>query len=398
MPLNELRKSSENYLLAHDPFLGDVKKSTSVEPHSGQDSQGIGGVSLTARYLIYKHLLSLVNVQDFPQIEPTNFEKCYPKSLTQHCHKIGEGLYGEVFLYRRPIGGTTVMKVIPIGGTQTVNGENQKKWKEVLSEIIIATELSNLKYSRTDNQTSGFVEVTNIQCVQGKYPEALLNLWDLYKETKGSINESPEIFEDDQLYLVLETNYAGCPVASFPFIHAAQAFSMFLQIAFALAIAEDELQFEHRDLHLGNILLTQVSTNEKITYRFRGKEIKICSYGVKVTMIDFTMSRITLDNVNIFVDLSNDCGVFNGSGDYQYEIYKLMQQKNGNEWSHFEPYSNVLWLSYILDKTVTTLRYEDTNCKLHRKYMNKLKELNLEMLGHDSARDFVCNLFGNKIF
>lgn len=57
----------------------------------------------------------------------------------QHCHKIGEGVYGEVFLKRNVNGGTSVMKVIPIEGTLIVNGDRQKKFEEILSEIIIAT-------------------------------------------------------------------------------------------------------------------------------------------------------------------------------------------------------------------------------------------------------------------
>lgn len=69
-----------------------------------------------------------------------------------------------------------------------------------------------------------------------------------------------------------------------------------------------------------------------------------------------------------------------------------------NEWGHYEPYSNILWLSYMLDKTITSLHYENSCCKLHKKYLNKLKELNLEMLGYDTTKEFVLNLFGNKFF
>lgn len=60
-------------------------------------------------------------------------------SLLQNCHKIGEGVYGEVFLLKNPSGGTSVIKIIPIEGNLMVNGERQKKFDEILSEIIIAT-------------------------------------------------------------------------------------------------------------------------------------------------------------------------------------------------------------------------------------------------------------------
>lgn len=66
----------------------------------------------------------------------SNFK--YIFSILQHCHKIGEGVYGEVFLFKNPNGGTSVIKIIPIEGDQMVNGERQKTFEEVLSEIIIA--------------------------------------------------------------------------------------------------------------------------------------------------------------------------------------------------------------------------------------------------------------------
>lgn len=53
------------------------------------------------------------------------------------CRKIGEGVYGEVFLYEKNRQ-KSVLKIIPIEGVQLVNGEPQKKFNEILSEIVIA--------------------------------------------------------------------------------------------------------------------------------------------------------------------------------------------------------------------------------------------------------------------
>lgn len=45
-------------------------------------------------------------------------------------------------------------------------------------------ELSNLR-KNSKNQTEGFCEVQKIRCVQGKYPEILLKLWNDFDEQKG---------------------------------------------------------------------------------------------------------------------------------------------------------------------------------------------------------------------
>lgn len=58
-------------------------------------------------------------------------------SALKKCKKIGEGVYGEVFALNqktRP----TVLKIMPIEGDKWVNGEKQKTYEEILSELVIA--------------------------------------------------------------------------------------------------------------------------------------------------------------------------------------------------------------------------------------------------------------------
>ncbi|XP_076253091.1 haspin [Rhynchophorus ferrugineus] len=334
-------------------------------------------------------------LRKWQEAKSTPFQICYTKGILQNCHKIGEGLYGEVFLHKNGNGGTSVAKIIPFEGSQIVNGEKQKKFEDILSEAIIATQLSNLRYNKNNN-TDLFIEVQNLRYVHGCYPEELMELWKLYEETRGSENDFPGIFTDEQQYIILETSYGGCDLESFLFDDASQAISMFIQVSCAIAVAEAELLFEHRDLHWGNILLTRVPEQEEIIFILNGQEIRVKSCGVKATIIDFTFSRITVNQLNICNDLGKDRDIFNGSGDYQFEIYRLMQKKNGNEWFHFDPYSNILWLSYVLDKTLSSVRYTNSCTKLHKKSMAKLRELNLDILAYDSTREFVLYLFDNN--
>jgi hypothetical protein len=61
---------------------------------------------------------------------------CYCFSYWLTCRKIGEGVYGEVFLSEGQE--KSVLKIIPFGGQVLVNGEPQKKFEEILSEVVIA--------------------------------------------------------------------------------------------------------------------------------------------------------------------------------------------------------------------------------------------------------------------
>ncbi|KAK9878914.1 hypothetical protein WA026_003740 [Henosepilachna vigintioctopunctata] len=327
------------------------------------------------------------------QTEPLNFDECYPQSTLHNCQKIGEGVYGEVFMYQDQDrnGSVIVMKIIPIEGDQIVNFEKQKTFEEIISEIVITAELSDLRKHKC-NRTDAFTEVMKIRCVKGCYPKRLLELWDLYDENKQSENDSPEIFKSDQLYIVLELSNGGRDLEAYEFRNAQQSLSVFNQIACAIAVAEEELHFEHRDLHWGNVLV-KVTKEEYSNFILKGREITIKNKEVKATIIDFTLSRIEYDKAVIFNDLALDNDLFSATGDYQFEIYRLMKENNGNEWQSFKPYSNVLWLHYVLDKAITAFRYKNTQSKLHKTSISTLKEYKAKILDYQSVTEFVINNF-----
>lgn len=59
----------------------------------------------------------------------------------------------------------------------------------------------------------------------------------------------------------------------------------------SLAIAEMSLEFEHRDLHWGNVLI-KPTDQTAITYILEEETKEVATNGLKVTIIDFTLSRL----------------------------------------------------------------------------------------------------------
>lgn len=178
--------------------------------------------SLTAKQIVLRRC---------GQQEPLLFDDIYSESQLPNCKKIGEGVYGEVFCYKSddvPI----VLKIIPIEGDLLVNGEQQKRYDEILSEIVISMELSGLR-NGSKNITEGFVNVKRVTCVKGAYPQHLIDEWEIYNDSylKGSENDHPEIFGEDQLYVVFELCNAGFDLEAYQFKHAEEAFSVFLQVS-----------------------------------------------------------------------------------------------------------------------------------------------------------------------
>ena len=146
-----------------------------------------------------------------------------------------------------------------------------------------------------------------------------------------------------------------------------EALSILRQVTLSLAIAEEvsmqftsivttlgglykilcctqAVQFEHRDMHRGNVLVKRTK-EEFIYFRLNHKDYYIKSYGVRATIVDFTLSRVTQAGNDIHSDpmwaviivchsesdclshqdLNNLPWLFKGKGDIQFDVYRNMR-------------------------------------------------------------------------
>ncbi|KAH8298294.1 hypothetical protein KR059_004788, partial [Drosophila kikkawai] len=330
------------------------------------------------------------------QFKPLSFHATYPSTRMTNPVKVGEGAYGEVFRCTNSSNNNSehnvdiVLKIIPIEGSIEINGEKQKTFAEILPEIIITKKMSSLQ-ANAINSTAGFVNIHKTTLVSGKYPQHLVKLWEQYDAKNNSENEHPRVFGDKQLFLVLELEFAGNDMSNFTFTNAAQSYFMLQQIILTLAIGEEECQFEHRDLHWGNVLIKDTDKKD-IYFKFKNKDLTLPSKGVKISIIDYTLSRITIGQSCYFNDLSSDEDLFSATGDYQYDIYRMMRNELKNNWASFSPKTNILWLSYLVAKLINGVKYKYVNTKIHKQHIEMLKELQKNMLSFDSAARCANNM------
>lgn len=78
---------------------------------------------------------------------------------------------------------------------------------------------------------------------------------------------------------------------SFEFSALSEAWSVLHQTALGLAVAENALEFEHRDLHWGNVLISWTD-EEFLESCLMGEKKVVPTRGVSVSLIDFTLSRL----------------------------------------------------------------------------------------------------------
>ncbi|KAH9520457.1 hypothetical protein Btru_060829 [Bulinus truncatus] len=306
------------------------------------------------------------------QDKPVSFYSCIAKRVMSKSIKIGEGVYGEVF--RTFIDSQSLaIKIIPIEGDIIVNECPQKKFEEILPEIVIAQELSNLSINEI-NQTDNFCQVRRISCVKGHFPDILLDKWDDFDSKKKSENDRPDQFPSDQLFIMFEFYDGGCALEKFKFTNPLEIFSTIRQVVFALAVAEECLEFEHRDLHIGNILVKPYQ-QETVLFKINGCHFMFPTEGVFATIIDFTISRLKKDGCAVFFDVSTDDGLFEGTGDFQFDVYRDMKTENSNDWQRFNPHSNILWINYLCKKLMITLKKGKYGSRSNRDVQKKLQNL-----------------------
>ncbi|KAJ5899766.1 hypothetical protein N7495_004510 [Penicillium taxi] len=317
--------------------------------------------------------------------------------------KLAEGSYGEVYqlqfredrvntvfsksrLDRLRKLGTGILKVVPLRARTGMGSRSFTTIPEIVAELKM------LKYL---DPIPGFARFRAVDVVQGRLPEPFQDAWNNYKRlhAEDCWNANPaskKSYPDTQLWAIIEMENAGCELEKFGWTSIFQVYDIFWGVAMSLARAEEYAQFEHRDLHMGNICIrsrradgsTKPPTFREIAdwtmYGQTSKRMSPSGFGIsglETTIIDYTLSRAVIrddpnDPEGSFEVASTDLDkkqLFDSTGEDEGEVllrdtYRFMRaalyhgQPSQTEktadipgvWGEYSPRTNLVWLVFLL--------------------------------------------------
>ena len=290
--------------------------------------------------------------------------------------KIAQGSFGSIFRtqMKSDPGSFTVCKLIPIApkvGTEC-DGSLFTYIKDAAAEVKIMDRMT---------ESPGFVQFRSAHVLKGRLPKLLLDMARKWDKEHPKDNTNSEDCKSE-LWLLIEMSDAGTDLATllrqgFPdgtYLnkhkrHARltlnQTWDIFWAVAEALAHGEMNAEFEHRDLHPGNICIKRKSKDSKTALDEEDFHLAPRYTDLEVTLIDYTLSRVTLEDSEKINNSMDDDDLFNGQGKnkvdrQQYNTYRHMRDivkdhmglplkaKSDNLWSRYFPKTNLVWLHHIL--------------------------------------------------
>ncbi|KAH9839612.1 hypothetical protein Tdes44962_MAKER08067 [Teratosphaeria destructans] len=342
----------------------------------------------------------------------TDFAK-WSEQLASHFSltKIAEASFGEVYRisFLEHIPGLTrsdesVFKVIALKSPASTLSREAKRRKAALKKAEAMSKVEDVanevKLLQRMSSIPGYTNFRDVRILQGRPPPLFIEAFHSWNEGQKARKKDASVFPDpakktsygdDQLWAVVEMQDAGIDLERY--IEAGQVreiwtiWDVFWQVICSLAKGEQGAEFEHRDLHLGNICVrsasSSCSTSEGTTIDVKKK---LGFTRLETTIIDYTISRCIMPSHDIaFTDLAHPAqtSLFEGDSteEYQYDIYRYMRGaalladpmadfsspeaqaasaqaiSDGRGWKAYHPVTNLVWLHFVLYKLLEQVRW-----------------------------------------
>ena len=359
-----------------------------------------------------QHCSSLLDLSLHPL---TSFSE-WSNQLSAHFSltKIAEASFGEVYrlslLEQLPgfsHSDESVFKVIALTPPEAALPKDNKKKKVALKKAEAMSKpndvANEVRLLQRMSSTPGFTNFRDVRILRGRPGQPFVSAFKQFNAEQKVAKKDLSIFPDpakktsygeDQLWAVIEMQDAGTDLERL--VERGECTSIwsvwdvFWQVVLTLAKGEEGAQFEHRDLHLGNICVRSSLSASPSSSASSVKEVqtsdakrKLGFTHLETTVIDYTISRCQLptstsspSSTNIaYHDLStlSDTSLFEGDSteEYQYDIYRYMRgallldnpladfsstqiitaaAESGRSWSEYHPVTNLVWLHFVLYK------------------------------------------------
>ncbi|KFY61624.1 hypothetical protein V497_02815 [Pseudogymnoascus sp. VKM F-4516 (FW-969)] len=304
--------------------------------------------------------------------------------------KLTESSYAEIYTLHNP-SGSSILKILSLRPPRGPGSRRETacKVEDVLSEVAILDLVT---------EVPGFVVFRGVFVAKGGVPRGVVEAWEGWNDkppgADASAEESeawdagegrsafphPSRYHKDQLFLVLELGNAGKDLEHYNLTTREELWDVFLGTAMALATGEDLFGFEHRDLHEGNICLRRAAPATVLPKGNSADPNRYGFSGLEITLLDYTLSRArTSEGKTLFLDLDDpenaalfeDCEPGTKEQERkQRRVYSAMREHvvaqekqegvakkeaKGEEsrWAKHHPYTNVLWLAYVLEYSIS---------------------------------------------
>ncbi|APA05279.1 hypothetical protein sscle_01g000490 [Sclerotinia sclerotiorum 1980 UF-70] len=306
--------------------------------------------------------------------------------------KIAEASYAEVFRISNPVG-SSILKLLRL----KVPTDPTSKRSD--TAIKVETVVSEMRLMNALTEIPGFVKFKDAHIVEGKPPADFVTAYEGHLDAGGeSYFPHPNKISKHAVFLAIELGDAGHVLEKYSIKNVDQLWDIFLGVVIALARAEIEHEFEHRDLHENNICIlehTPPATTSKSKSKSKSKSQtptsphKFGNSGLEITILDYGLSRATIyphpspSNPSpapetVFYNLESDTAVFSSFepssiAGIQFDTYRRMRahlfsggdsntnantpnkairdaiKKKRHSWEEYMPYSNVLWLYFLIE-------------------------------------------------
>lgn len=286
-----------------------------------------------------------------------------------------------------------------------------ESYSDVFQEIVISRALSNLHQTTCDAsgyeyQTHCFPRIYRTAIVNGEIPNYfIIHRYDENEPIAKPVERFDDVLGVPKEHLVMVMKYCGD--SWWNLIHdrpktgrvqselsSPKLLSVCYQVTLALAVAEGVYQFEHRDLHVSNVLI-KPTKKEWVTFVVRSLNYRVKSFGVKACIIDTTFSRLLLGRSVYFTDLSNrlKTAASNSSPDSQEVAYQQMYQLVKDQWQDWFPQTNINWLKYFYHEVLCSDSFA-RNCDAQSR--QELVGLIDSISQFTSLVDFVVSSFNDR--